>query len=40
MYESVHNTPDGIVLGKVPKIWLVRFSGYEAATTRFYGGAI
>jgi hypothetical protein len=38
--ENVHNAPEDFVLGKVAKIWLVRFSGYEAATMRFYEGAI
>jgi len=38
--ENVHNAPEDFVLGKVAKIGLVRFSGYEAATMRFYEGAI
>jgi hypothetical protein len=38
--ENVQNTPKVLALGKDVKIGLVRFSGYEAATMRFYEGAI
>jgi hypothetical protein len=38
--ENVDNTAQDFVLGKAAKNGLVRFSGYEAATMRFYEGAI